>query len=336
MTEEKHTISVLLELTETLVGDVSLDEALRAVTDAALQLLPGAHSSVRVLDNQGNLLCGARSGEGRKRSPVSLRRGEGLSGWVAASGQPVRVADATTDPRFQRVDHQGFAIRSMLAVPLLSMGRVVGVLGVTSPEPDIFTAEHEIMALLLANCAVPAIEKARLERLRQRAEKLAVTDTQTTAFNQRYLFPRLRAEIDKARGRLLPLSILLMDLDDFKEVNDQFGHSVGDELLSCFADNVLSCVRNSDVLVRRGGDEFVLLMPDTSHSRATEVAQRVRAEVAQTELGDPSRPVRRTVSIGVATWDGTENAKDLERRADLAMYEAKRRGRDQVVSAATE
>ncbi|MBW2526576.1 MAG: diguanylate cyclase [Deltaproteobacteria bacterium] len=331
---EPSTIDVLLALTRRLVGNISLDDALRAVTDAALQLLPGEHASVRVLNRRRTeLLCGARSGRGAESGPLPLRRGEGVSGWVAEHGEPLRLGDVGQDPRFKVTDHQGFQIRSMLVVPLIAAGQVVGVLGLTAPEPEVFSADDETLAMLLANCAVPTIEKARLRRLRQQAEKKALTDSQTTAYSQRYLFPRLRQEIGRARRHARPLSILLLDLDDFKEVNDEHGHGIGDAVLRAFSKRVLSCVRTSDVLVRRGGDEFVLVMPDTDADRAADVAERVRAEVAEKEIAGDEIRVSLTASLGVATLREDETAKDLERRADLAMYTAKRRGRNRVVLA---
>lgn len=332
---ERKTLGVLLDLTKTLVGDLSLDVALRAVTDAALQLLPGEHASVRVLDRaRQNLLSGARSGSGAEQGPMQLKRGEGMSGWVAEHGKPVRSGQVAADERFKVGDRQGFSIESMLVVPLESAGHVVGVLGVTSPKPDAFTEDHEMLAMLLANCAVPAIQKARLRRLRKRAERLALTDAQTLAYNQRYLFPRLRQEIDRAHRYVRPLSIVLLDLDEFKEVNDAHGHAAGDRVLHSFTQRVLSCVRTTDVLIRRGGDEFVLVMPDTDEQRAAEVAERIRAAVADDALDPEGTAVALSVSVGVATWISAENAEQLEHRADVAMYEAKRQGRNRVVAAA--
>ena len=273
----------------------------------------------------GNLLCGARSGEGSEERPLAFRRGEGVAGWVAEEGKPALVEDTETDRRFKKGG--GFAIRSMLAVPLWSAARVVGVLGLTSPRPSVFSRDDETMAVLLANCAVPCIERARLERL-------AITDHHTNAYNQRYLFPRLRDDIERSSRNALPLSILLLDLDNFKQVNDRHGHAVGDRVLRIVADRVRGSVRLTDVLVRRGGEEFVLIMPDTGRKRAAAVADRIRSSLSDNQI-DCGRGIRvaQTVSIGVAMWNGRETAEELEARADTAMYEAKRKGRNTVVAA---
>ncbi|HEY3354719.1 MAG TPA: sensor domain-containing diguanylate cyclase [Polyangia bacterium] len=328
MLDAHETLTLLLDLTRDLAADHGLEEALRQVTDAALRLLPGSHASIRLLDDSHTeLLAGARSGEGAATRPLVFRRGEGLVGWVAEHGEVVRVDDGSTDPRFKSGAGQGFEVRALLAVPLWSGGKVVGVLSVTASELGVFSADHELLARLLANCSVPPLEKARLERL-------ALTDHHTRAYTQRFHGPCLTAALDRARGTVSPLAVLLLDLDHFKQVNDEHGHLVGDLVLRGFADLVRDSVRRGDVLIRRGGEEFVLVMPDTPEGTARTVAERICQRLRERPLaGGPGVSVRQTVSIGVACWDGCEDAATLERRADFAMYEAKQAGRDRVLVA---
>lgn len=326
MIPPQQALEVLLELTRALTQERSLEDSLALVTQASLELLPEAdHASVRLLDDsRTRLLSGARSGIGLEQAPLSFKPGEGLAGWVVANGQAARVDDVAADPRYVARPDQGFAVLSLLAVPLWSNATVVGVLAVSAPEPSAFREQDQLLASLLANCAVPAIERARLERL-------AVTDASTRAFNRRYFEPRLRDELARSHRSGSPLSILVMDLDHFKRVNDRHGHAAGDAVLRAFANRVRQATRRQDVLVRWGGEEFVLIMPDTGRDTACTVAERIRAESAATNfaVGDGSE-VRQTVSIGVATWDGTEVAQELEQRADAAMYAAKRAGRNRV------
>jgi diguanylate cyclase (GGDEF)-like protein len=319
-------ITTLLAVTERLSADVPIEQALSAVTDAALVLLPGDHASIRLVDESGEeLLASARSGEGRAHRSVPLRRGEGIAGWVIATGQSALVRDTREDPRFVEAP-QGFAVRSLISAPLLRAGRALGVLSISSARVGAFDESHERLARLLASCSVPALEQARLERL-------AVTDHLTLAFNGRYLLPRLRDEMARSRHGGQALSVAMLDLDHFKRANDTCGHAAGDRLLRVFADRVRESTRRSDVLVRRGGEEFVLLLPATDGSRAFALSERVRAAVAEPMRLEESKSVTQTVSIGVATWDGRESADDLVHRSDVAMYEAKRLGRDRVVAA---
>ena len=322
-----HALELLLELTANLTHERSLNRSLQLVTDTALKLLPGDHASIRVLDqSRTELLSGARSGIGQGKRPVKHSAGHGIAGWIVDHREVVRLADAPLDPRFVPKPNQGFEIRSMLAVPLWSAGEVVGVLAVTSKEPGLYVARHELLCCLLANCAVPPIEKARLARL-------AVTDAHTMTFNQSFLIPGIRTEMDKL-GRAGALSLLLMDLDHFKDVNDRFGHTSGDKALRTFADRVRSTTRDQDVLVRRGGDEFVLIMPGSGKQSAKAVAERIRTAMADNEVDlGPQGQAAVTVSVGVATWNGDETPEGLEKRADDAMYRAKTGGRNMVVVA---
>jgi len=318
-------LDVLLELTRRLSERRPLAEALGLVTDAALELLPADHVSIRILDASGQeLLSGARSGVGSTIPPARFERGVGVAGWVVETGEAARVPDVTHDERFVTLDGQGFGIRSILTVPLWSAGQVVGVLAMSSEDDDHFTESDESLASLLANCAVPPIERARLARL-------AVMDANTKAFNQGYLMPGIQAEMDKLGRSPGLLSLLLMDLDRFKEVNDSFGHAVGDRALREFADRVRDVTRIVDVLVRRGGDEFVLIMPGADKDSALAVAERIRGSMGEAPLHlEDGREVRLEVSVGAATWDGEESPQALEKRADDAMYAAKEGGRNDV------
>jgi two-component system cell cycle response regulator len=331
MIEAREALSVLLDLTRILAEERPLESALAAVTDAILRLLPGEHASVRLLDEtRTELIAGGRSGRGVKTAPLHFRRGEGVAGWVVDHGEVARIDDAAQDRRFQPRRGQGFEVSSMLAVPLLSAGEVVGVLAVSSSVPNAYSVDDEVMARLVANCTVPPLEKARLARL-------TLTDPITLAYNQRYLMPRLREEFERAARSDLPLSILFVDLDHFKEVNDTWGHAVGDIVLRAFAERVRPVVRRYDILVRRGGDEFVLIMPGGTIAEAHEVAERMRAAMSDVPIvaGD-GVSIRQTVSIGAAEWNRVELPDGLDRRADAAMYDAKSGGRDRVVLAAAE
>ena len=319
----------LVALTRTLSEDRSLEEALGSITDVALDLLPGDHASVRVFDDsRAELLSGARSGEGLAFRPMRIRQGEGVIGWVATHGRALVVADTDNDPRYVLPGAQGFDVASLLAVPLWSVGHVVGVLSVSSRERARFSPDDEVVAQLLANCAVPPLERARLKRI-------AVTDPHTMAYNQSYLMPRLAEEIERARQHVTPLGLLLMDLDHFKRVNDTWGHAAGDIVLREFADRVRSTIRRSDILVRRGGEEFVLIMPGAGEAETLSVARRLRETIESTPFALPNdEQQQQTVSIGVAQWHPGEDASAFEQRADAAMYDAKRGGRNRVELAA--
>ncbi|MBS2013456.1 MAG: GGDEF domain-containing protein [Deltaproteobacteria bacterium] len=323
----ERTLDVLLQLTAQLTDDRPLEDFLKAVTQATRELLGADHASIRLLDSSRiALLSGARSGTGADDRPMDFKRGEGLLGWVVDMGQSVRIGDVENDSRWIKPHNQTFAIRSLMAEPLWSSGEVIGVLSVTSPELGAFSDGDQLLLRLLANCSAPPIERARLRRL-------AMFDDITMAFNYRYLTPRLVEEMERASRLSSDVSLLYMDLDHFKSVNDKHGHAVGDAVLRTFADRVRKAVRRVDVLIRRGGEEFVLIMPSTGATQAHATGMRIQHNMHTEPFEEGALSFRQTVSIGVATWDKRETPDQLERRADQAMYEAKRLGRNRVVVA---
>jgi diguanylate cyclase (GGDEF)-like protein len=324
-----NAIDVLLRITKELTAEQPLEDALSFVTDAVIELVAGDHASIRLLDGtRASLLAGARSGSASDARPLAFKRGEGVIGWVVEHGEGALIPDVNADERFVTLSGQGFVVRSMVAEPLWSTGEVIGVLSVSSPELDAFTPADQLLVRLLANCSVPPVERARLKRL-------AMYDDMTLAYNHRYLHPRLTEEIERARRSNGSVCILLMDLDHFKKVNDEHGHATGDRVLRMFADRVRANVRKPDVLVRRGGEEFVLIIPAVSDDQqGLATAARIQENLQKEPLEiAPGKHLRQTVSIGVANWNGSETPDQLEQRADHAMYEAKRRGRNRVINA---
>jgi two-component system, cell cycle response regulator len=322
-------IEVLLDLTRELTVERPLEESLHLVTQAAVSLVGADHASIRLLDGSRDaLLAGARSGSAPDARPLAFKRGEGIIGWVVEHGEGALVDDVNADERFVVLSGQGFVVTSLIAEPLWSSGEVIGVISVSAPQPRAFGPYQQLLVRLLANCSVPPVERARLKRL-------ALYDDMTLAYNHRYLIPRLNEEIERARRSNGSVCILLLDLDHFKQVNDAHGHAFGDRVLRLFADRVRGKVRKPDVLVRRGGEEFVLIMPavsDEQQGLATAARIKEALEGEPFEIS-PGVSITQTASIGVANWDGKESAEALELRADLAMYEAKRQGRNRIVVA---
>lgn len=323
MSSPSDALELLLELTRQLSTDRPLEELLQATTDAALALLPCDHASVRLLDDERRMLiASARSGAGAGTKPISFQRGEGVLGAVADTGKRALVTNVAEDARFSK-RATGFPIKAIVAVPLRAGSTVVGVLSASSKDEGAFSERDCDLAQLLANCTAPAIETARLARL-------AVTDDLTRAFNYRYHVNRLAEEVGRARRYNQRFSLLMLDLDHFKKVNDGWGHLIGDHVLRGFVERVRHEVRESDVLIRRGGEEFALLMPATLEEEAQQVAERIRAAVDSGPIEADWAKVPLTVSVGVATWQDDEGPTELEARADQALYRAKENGRNRV------
>ena len=167
--------------------------------------------------------------------------------------------------------------------------------------------------------------------------EMAVTDGLTGLHNRRYLDSHLQTLVDRATARRRPLSIMITDLDRFKSINDTHGHDGGDDVLREFSRRLRKNVRGIDLACRFGGEEFVVVMPDTEPHIAEKVAERIRAEIAQTPfaIGASGKTIEVTVSVGVSSLRRTgDTVEDLMKRADVALYEAKTGGRNRVVAKA--
>jgi len=262
-----------------------------------------------------------------------------------AISRPVLVADVASDPLYARVREQwelgGVEIttRSVIAVPFGMSGGRTGVffLRTVGDQPPL-TIEDSVLAEKVVRTAVSVIEKAyalqTAQSDKERYEFLARTDPLTGCANRRTLLEKLHSEIERARRYGLALSVLMIDLDHFKGVNDTRGHLAGDDVLRQVAQLLRSVMRSVDVVARYGGEEFLVVLPETADPGAMSFAERVRERVADHDFAAGGDPLSVTVSVGVATVaPGTEtDADDLLARADAALYRAKRDGRNLVRS----
>jgi diguanylate cyclase (GGDEF)-like protein len=200
------------------------------------------------------------------------------------------------------------------------------------PPAGGFNAEAVTLAERLASQAAVALENARLHDVVQRQ---AITDDLTGLVNRRRFKEVLEAEIERARRFGEPLAIILADLDDFKRINDMFGHQVGDVVLRSFADLLRSHVRDVDVAGRIGGEEFAILLPGTDAGDAATVAERMRHSLSALQLPVSDGPaVHMTSSFGIAQLGTSDSADDLLRASDEALYRAKSEGKNRIAKSA--
>ncbi len=168
----------------------------------------------------------------------------------------------------------------------------------------------------------------------QMSIEMAITDALTGLFNRRYMETHLATLVEQAAARGKPLAVLILDIDYFKAINDGHGHDAGDDVLREFALRIRKSIRNIDLACRYGGEEFVIVMPETDMAVATMVAERLRRRIASEPFAiqQGARNLDVTISIGIAALDGpTDNAAGVLKRADTALYRAKRDGRNRVV-----
>ena len=323
--------AALYEIGKLIASELDPGVLLSRIADAICQLVPATNCRVMLLDaDRHRLLARAAYGIRTERAPPlspppsqSFRVGEGVAGWVLQRGEPALIGDVAVDPRF--VARPGApAIAAMLCVPLIARGERVGVIAATSARPGAFDADHLELVEFIARSIALDIESVRLHRV-------AVTDPLTGVYNREFLTQRLPQEIEAAVDRDRPLSIAMVDVDRFKLVNDDYGHSVGDAVLTEIARRLRGAIRAGDLLVRYGGEEFIAVLPKADAGRAWEVGERMRQRVSERafDLGDGLALLLR-VSVGVAQWRAGERMPALIERADTALFGAKDRGRNRV------
>lgn len=248
---------------------------------------------------------------------------------VVRDNETVRVMD-----RLQgRQVLDGNPYRSQLVVPLVSEGKLVGLLNCESPHPNAFTERDERVLSILAASTALAFVNADLH---QQMEKLTIIDELTGLYNYRFFRSRLEDEQRRAARYGTPLSLIMIDIDWFKSMNDRFGHQVGNIALRQLAGVINSCVRDVDIVARYGGEEFIVILPQTSTEETHRIAERMRRKVEQTEFGPDAagRPLPLTVSIGVSCYpDNGRSEDDLVDSVDQALYRAKGNGKNLVCTA---
>ena len=328
MTEEqlRRLPAILFEVGKVLGSDQDVGATLSRVSELACDLLGCDACSVMLLDgNRRELLARAAFGlRTEKVSKLTFAMGEGVAGWVAARAEAARIDDVAADARFVVLDDAPRTpIVSMACVPMLARGQVVGVLTATSGQLAAFRqSDVELLSFLAMTIALD-MENLRLH-------KVAVTDPLTGAYNREFLAARLPAELAGADGQERALSVAMVDVDHFKAINDQYGHDVGDDVLCEVARRLRAAIRGGDLLVRYGGEEFLVVLPRASAGQAWEIAERMRARVSAGPIVVGSRLLPVRVSVGISQYRGDEAAAALVRRADTALYVAKGNGRDRV------
>ena len=254
-----------------------------------------------------------------------------VGGWVLRSGDAFLSADVSADRRLLRVDTDASA--AVVGLPLDCRGGTVGALvaidrAPASREPRFDRATFSALKAALEPCAIALDNAMRM----QRAEALSVTDDLTQLYNSRYLSQVLRRETKRASRSGRPLSLLFIDLDGFKSINDSHGHLYGSRALVEAASVIRASARETDIVARFGGDEFALVLPDTGSDGAMFVGERIREKIAAWSfLRSDGLNISLTVSVGVATLpDAAGSAEELIQAADEAMYEVKDRGKNGI------
>lgn len=321
----QKTVTSLYEITKVINSGKELEYVLRFVSREIVTLLNAETASVMLLDENGTeLLSKASFGlTEEEEKNITFKIGEGVAGWVVENGTTARISDVSTDSRFKVSEHQVTVISSLLAVPLKVHNNIIGVLTATHSQKDAFDIQDETILTLLGNSIVLDIENARLYRL-------SITDPLTKVYNRQFLYNKLPEEISRFMRYKTPLSIILFDVDHFKKFNDTYGHNTGDYILKNLAAIVRQNIRNVDLLVRYGGEEFLILSPESNADEAFAIAERVRREVENTEFLFEEKILKITISLGISSFRAGMTPEEFIKSADRSLYLAKQNGRNRT------
>jgi len=316
----RQEVQALFEISQDLGNSLSLDETL-SVLDVRLRRIIPHHSLAVWMVHDGELIPEYVNGEDcRLFSSLQIPMGQGLSGWVAENGKPIVNGNPSVEPSYLNDKTMTSSLRSAVALPLEGASGTIGVLTLYHMERDAFTKDH--LRLLMA--VGPKIGMSIENALRfQQAESSATTDFLTSLPNARSLFLQLDAEVSRARRSNQPLTVVVLDLDDLKQINDRFGHLEGNRLLREVAAGLKASCREYDYVARMGGDEFVVLISGVKQADAQNRVEEFRQVVARIGVQSFDNPLSASVGVAHFPTDGTD-AERLLAEADRLMYQQKR------------
>jgi diguanylate cyclase (GGDEF)-like protein len=326
-------VNIFHDVAKALTSSLNLDSILQTIMEKMAEYFrPDTWSLLMVDEGKDELYFAIAVGEAADTlKSVRLKMGEGIAGWVARHGEALIVPDVYKDPRFaKRIDElTRWKTRSIVCIPLKSKHRVLGVIQLINVQMEEFSEAEMFFLHSLCDYAAIAIDNARAV---ERIQELTITDDCTGLYNARHLYKTLEAEVYRSARFGYEFTVLFIDLDYFKRVNDTHGHLAGSKLLNEVGYTIKSNLRLIDFAFRYGGDEFVILLPQTGKDSALVVARRL-LEVFRSSSFLQSDGLKLNVraSIGVAAYpEDARSVHEIIRQADEMMYAVKNSSRDSI------
>ncbi|MBX7113012.1 MAG: diguanylate cyclase [Myxococcaceae bacterium] len=329
-------LGLLYDVARSLTSTLELSSVLQRITQLVPTRFDVPKFSIMLLNAEGQLEVKAAHPAGRGTEGLLFSLNEGVCGRAAQTRKSVYIPDLENEPSFKVKDTQATRGRGcLLSVPMVHGEELLGVLNFERPDKAGIAAEDIEFFTGVADQVALAVQNARLH---EQTVALSVTDPLTGVPNRRFLFQQLELEIARANRFGTQLSLLMIDIDHFKTLNDTQGHTAGDEVLGKVAKVLKQIVRRVDTLARYGGEEFVVILPQVTKAEAAEVAEKLRRAVEDVRsphaIAQPNGKI--TVSIGLANLpiDAVDHGRLVD-SADAALYASKRAGRNRVTAYAT-
>jgi diguanylate cyclase (GGDEF)-like protein len=319
----------LADVFHEVLAEQSLDALLVRIADTVSDLIPLDTLTIYEADEPKRLLKPVlvRDVYADEIMSTTISFAEGITGWAARNREAVLSNQAHLDPRVRTVPGTPLEPEALICVPLIARGQIKGALNIYREGDAVAFSEMEFeIAKRFGDAAALALDNAEA---RARLEHQARTDSLTSLFNHSVFYERLLHSLQESSRTHSPLAVLMLDIDDFKRVNDVHGHAVGDELLRFLAEALRVIVRPEDTICRLGGEEFAVVMEDCGGENAVRVAERVQKRLAEVEFPGIGHM---TVSVGLALGpEHAMNPRELAACAEAAMMTAKAQGKNQVV-----
>lgn len=326
-------LEIFHDVAKALTSSLNLDSILQTIMEKmAAYFRPDTWSLLMVDESRDDLYFAIAVGDAADRlKSERLKMGEGIAGWVARNGEPLIVPDVKRDPRFaKRIDDATrWQTRSIICIPLKSKQRVLAVIQLINVPMSAFGEGELFFLQAICDYAAIAIDNARSV---ERIQELTITDDCTGLFNARHLYKTLESEVYRSARFSYEFTVLFLDLDHFKHVNDTHGHLAGSKLLAEVGAMLKSRLRLIDSAFRYGGDEFVIVLPQTGKEAALNVARRLLETFRQTYfLQHENLRLNIRASIGLATFpEDARTTHEIIRQADEMMYLVKNTTRDNI------
>jgi diguanylate cyclase (GGDEF)-like protein len=328
-------LSVVTDFSQTVGAQLESAGLYRAILMKTAELARAEQASLMIFDETSQELS-IKCVKGLNEKIVQnlrVKPGQGIAGFVFETGRPLLVKNVDQDPRFTERQRARYKTKSLICVPLRIDQRKIGVINLTDKTGDGFDEDDLKLVESVASHASVALDRTDYYQRSEDLRKISITDPLTDLYNRRFFQDRINEEIERSRRHGLPVSLIMLDIDNFKHYNDTYGHLAGDEALRLIAATIKNSVRNIDRVARYGGEEFAVILPMTEISAARDIAERVRSGVAGRYFPDDAlrAAVKMTASLGIASFpQHADNLLDLVGSADKALYMAKVSGKNRV------
>lgn len=330
-----HNLSILYNISQAVNFIDDLKRLISVILDKAIETVNAEKGSLMLYDQTDNTLqVKVVYGLKDKDQEEAINNGliecqkispnTGIAGKVYTEKKSIITNLGGKDPRFNAMNETSNSVSSLICVPLIAKGECIGIINITNKKNGkLFNKKDLEFVEALANQAAIAVDNAQLY-------ELATKDGLTKLYIHRHFYFLLETEINRVQRYHHVLSLLMMDIDEFKQVNDTYGHLVGDMVLKEIANVIQKTIRHVDIPARYGGEEFTVILPETTIMTSLAIAERLRQKISEIQVKiDDNVTITPTVSIGVAEYpNAADNIKDLIDSADKALYMSKQNGKN--------